>query len=90
MDTDGVKNGRSFDDNTWMRMDVTRPHSGRRSARVFLPSGRATLVPLPCEKGGEPAQVCRPGPFFFLFVCGAAKFVAHATAAGASTLVGAS
>ena len=41
-DTDGVPNGRSFDDATWLRMDTTLPHSGYRSGRVALPAGEST------------------------------------------------
>ena len=52
-DTDGVDNGRSYDDSSWLRMDTTVPHSGRRSGRFALPAGAPTFVNLPCQRGDE-------------------------------------
>ena len=52
-DDDGVPNGRSYDDSTWLRMDTTLPHSGRRSGRIALPTGALTYINLPCERGDE-------------------------------------
>ena len=43
-DTDGVDNGRSYDDSSWLRMDTTVPHSGRRSGRFALPAGALSKV----------------------------------------------
>ena len=48
-----MPDGRSYDDSTWLRMDSTLPFSGRRSGRVFLPTGALTYITLPCERGDE-------------------------------------
>ena len=53
IDVDGVANGRSFNDATWLRMDTTLPHSGYRSGRIALPAGQPTYMQLPCERGDE-------------------------------------
>ena len=66
-DVDGVSNGRSYDDGSWIRMDTTAPHSGRRAGRVFLPSGMPTGVSIPCQRGDEHGakakqdKVCKAG-----------------------------
>ena len=52
-DVDGVSNGRSYDDSSWIRMDTTAPHSGRRAGRIFLPSGMPTGISIPCQRGDE-------------------------------------
>lgn len=52
-DEDGIPNGRSYDDSTWLRMDTTRPHSGRRAGRIALPTGALTYISLPCQRGDE-------------------------------------
>ena len=66
-DPNGTADGRSFDDSTWLRLDTTRPHSGRRCARVALPTGAPTLIRLPCERGDEhfthQAKVAPPPPW---------------------------
>ena len=53
VDTDGVHDGHSFDDGSWLRYDSIMPHSGRSAGRVFLPAGEGVRVWLPCERGDE-------------------------------------
>lgn len=52
-DEDGIVNGRSYDDSTWLRIDTTRPHSGTKSGRIALPTGARTYVRIPCQRGDE-------------------------------------
>ena len=52
-DDDGIVNGRSYDDSTWLRIDTTRPHSGMKSGRLALPTGARTFVRIPCQRGDE-------------------------------------
>ena len=95
LDVDGVPNGRSFDDGSWLRMDATAPHTGRGCARVFLPTGMPTRVWVPCERGDEhftheakADKVCKGGMINALNETGYAISVwARASREGASVRV---
>jgi hypothetical protein len=52
------RNGRGYDDSTWLHIDTRLPHSGSHCGRIFLPTGKLTYVPIPCEGTGKHDPVC--------------------------------
>merc|ERR1712061_312715 len=62
-DTDGVRNGRTYDDKTWLHIDTSLPHSGRYSGRVFIPEeGSPAFLAVPCQRGGETGTTAKQNP----------------------------
>merc|ERR1712217_534397 len=63
MGTDGVRNGRTYDDKTWLHIDTSLPHSGRYSGRVFIPEeGSPAFLAVPCQRGGETGTTAKQNP----------------------------
>jgi hypothetical protein len=59
----GDRNGRGYDDRSWLTIDPRLPHSGRSSLRAFVPTERSVLIALPCAapSGKKSGPACSNG-----------------------------